>query len=401
MPFESRARVYADVNSHRPSEYWDYELHVVEWGTQEQHQLVQKLGDGKYSEVFEAINITNNETYAVKMLKPVKEKKIRREIKILENLQGGPNVITLQRVTNDSVTNDPHLILEYVNNTNFRELYQTLTDYDIRHYVYELLKSLDYCHSMGIMHRDVKPQNIMIDHEARKLRLVDWGLSEFYHPGREYNVRVASRYYKGPELLVNYQSYDYSLDMWSLGCVFASMIFVKEPFFHGDDNVDQLVRIAEVLGTKELNDYLDKYQLQLNTTFSDALGRHSRKPWERFVNSKNQHLVSPEALDFLEKILKYDHQERFTAMEAMAHPYFNPVVKDQRRVNNISEDDEGEVDVEVEDEEIDVEVEDEEEVDMSEQGEVSDDILNSIKEDLKILKRPPRDQKRHQKARQS
>jgi casein kinase II subunit alpha len=57
-----------------------------------------------------------------------------------------------------------------------------------------------------------------------QLRLIDWGLAEFYHPGTEYNVRVASRYFKGPELLVDFQEYDYSLDMWSLGCMFASMV---------------------------------------------------------------------------------------------------------------------------------------------------------------------------------
>ena len=62
-----------------------------------------------------------------------------------------------------------------------------------------------FSHSMGIMHRDVKPHNVMIDHAQRKLRLIDWGLAEFYHPGQDYNVRVASRYFKGPELLVDYQ----------------------------------------------------------------------------------------------------------------------------------------------------------------------------------------------------
>ena len=81
---------------------------------------------------------------------------------------------------------------------------------------------------------------------------------------QEYNVRVASRYFKGPELLVDYQMYDYSLDMWSLGCMLASMIFRKEPFFHGHDNYDQLVRIAKVLGTEELYEYLDKYQIELD-----------------------------------------------------------------------------------------------------------------------------------------
>eukprot|EP00117_Sycon_ciliatum_P044059 scpid68776/ scgid4605/ Casein kinase II subunit alpha len=322
MSSGSRARVYADVNTHKAREYWDYEAHTIEWGNQDSYQLVRKLGRGKYSEVFEAVDVTKNEKCVVKILKPVKKKKIKREIKILENLRGGPNIIQLLDVVKDPVSRTPALIFEHVNNTDFKQLYQTLSDYDIRYYIFELLKALDYCHSMGIMHRDVKPHNVMIDHEQRKLRLIDWGLAEFYHPNQEYNVRVASRYFKGPELLVDFQEYDYSLDMWSLGCMFASMIFKKEPFFHGHDNYDQLVRIAKVLGTEELYAYLDKYNMELDIRFSEILGKHSRKRWERFVHAENTSLVTPEALDFLDKLLRYDHQERLTAKEAMQHPYF-------------------------------------------------------------------------------
>ena len=123
------------------------------------------------------------------------------------------------------------------------------------------------------MHRDVKPQNVMIDHSTRTLRLIDWGLAEFYHPAMEYNVRVASRYFKGPELLVDLQDYDYSLDMWSLGCVIASIIFRKEPFFHGKDNNDQLVKIVRVLGTDSFNAYLDKYCLTLNSQLTSLISR--------------------------------------------------------------------------------------------------------------------------------
>jgi casein kinase II subunit alpha len=74
------------------------------------------------------------------------------------------------------------------------------------------------------MHRDVKPQNIIVDHEKKNLKLIDWGLAEFYHPGQEYNVRVASRPFKGPELLVDDFFYDYSLDIWSTGAMFAGMV---------------------------------------------------------------------------------------------------------------------------------------------------------------------------------
>uniref|UniRef100_A0A0D9VR05 Protein HEADING DATE 6 n=1 Tax=Leersia perrieri TaxID=77586 RepID=A0A0D9VR05_9ORYZ len=253
----STARVYADVNVNRPREYWEYEALAVEWGEQDDYEVVRKVGRGKYSEVFEGINVTNDERCIIKILKPVKKKKIKREIKILQNLCGGPNIIKLLNIVRDQQSKTPSLIFEYVNNTDFKVLYPTLTDYDIRFYIYELLKR----------------ENTMFG------------------------------YFKGPELLVDFQGYDYSLDMWSLGCMFAGM----------------------VLGTDHLNAYLNKYRIALDPQLEALIGRHSRKPWSKFINPENRHLVSPEAIDFLDRLLRYDHQDRLTAREAMAHPYFQQV----------------------------------------------------------------------------
>jgi len=141
--------------------------------------------------------------------------------------------------------------------------------------------------------------------------------------------------------------------MWSLGAMFASMIFRKEPFFHGNSNSDQLVKIAKVLGTEDLFDYLDKYEIELDAQYDDILGRFPKKNWHSFVNSENQRFITNEAIDFLDKLLRYDHQvsnqaflrivsinknqERLTAKEAMAHPFFAPVRANEARGTTVTE----------------------------------------------------------------
>ncbi|OMJ75754.1 hypothetical protein SteCoe_25018 [Stentor coeruleus] len=327
-------KYYGNVNRERPIDYSTFDNLRIPWNSPSSYIVHQKLGRGKYSEVFLGTHLPTNKKVVIKLLKPVKKKKIFREVKILQNIQSGPNIISLLDMVRDPVTKTPALVFEYVNNYDYKTLFPTLSDFEIRFYIFEVLKALDYCHSQGIIHRDIKPHNIMIDHGLRKLRVIDWGLAEFYFPGREYNVRVASRYYKGPELLVNDQHYNYSLDIWSLGAMLAAIIFKKEPFFHGDDNYDQLVKIAKIMGTANLYEYLNKYNIELDEEFDDILTNHARKKWSHFITNQNRHLVTEEVLDFLDKCLVYDHAKRVTPKDAMNHQYFRPVVEMYKKIEN-------------------------------------------------------------------
>ncbi|KAK8799728.1 hypothetical protein WA158_006276 [Blastocystis sp. Blastoise] len=333
------ARYYADAVSQQPEDYMQYEDMEIKWGSPDRYEIVEKVGRGKYSEVFKAVDLQTNQFVSIKYLKPVRKKKIRREIKILQNLNGGPNIIPLVDVVRDPETGAPSLITKWVNNRDFKEFYPSLSDAEIRYYLYKVLVALDYAHSKGIMHRDIKPQNILIDQYSHEVYLIDWGLAEFYQPNVEYNVRVSTRHYKGPELLVNYLKYDYSLDIWGLGCMIAGIIFLKAPFFRGRDNSDQLVKIAEVLGTADLYEYLNTYGAKLDKPTEAIMGKYEHKSWKNYITNENSRYINKDVLDLLDHMLVYDHQKRFSARECMEHPFFAStreiIMKEQTQLGTI------------------------------------------------------------------
>ncbi len=210
-------------------------------------------------------------------MKPVPERKIIRELLVLSHVAHLPGMARLIGVcwgdddekcgeacedTNKNFSLMPAIILhhagpkaqwlchgsrvtdDFSNNTKY------LSEFEIKYYLFQLLRSLDSLHSHGIMHRDIKPRNVLITRSTeelnspnnqlesrvntkRSLMLIDFGLADFYLPGQSYNVRVASRHYKAPELLINYELYDYSMDLWSVGCILAGLQLRREPFFRG------------------------------------------------------------------------------------------------------------------------------------------------------------------------
>ncbi|KAJ5072720.1 casein kinase ii subunit alpha [Anaeramoeba ignava] len=317
------SRVYPDVNTQQPKDYWDYENYSIKWGKTSNFEINDYVGRGKYSDVFEGFDKTTGNKCIIKALKPVRKNKMKREVKVLENLRGGPNIVELIDIVRDEHCSTRALILEHLENEDYKELYDNFTDHQAKKYLFEVLKAIEYAHSHGIMHRDIKPHNIMYNPSKDVLRIIDWGLAEFYHPGKEYNVRVASRYFKAPELLAGFTRYDYSVDMWAFGCLLGSIIFRTIPLFKGSDNNDQLEQINKILGTEEFFEYLEKFKIKLPQQYSSKLKAFPKKEWSSFISDSNSHLCSSDAVDLLSRLLVYDHSKRLSANEAMKHSYFN------------------------------------------------------------------------------
>lgn len=129
----------------------------------------QPAGKGEYAEVFQATDLRNNRSCAVKVLKPTEKHLAKREIKILQDLIDGPNIIRFVDVARNSMGKWPSIVTEYVDSPYYRHLYSTFDDIDVRFYMFQLLSALEFAHSKNIMHLDIKPHNVMIDHENRKV----------------------------------------------------------------------------------------------------------------------------------------------------------------------------------------------------------------------------------------
>lgn len=148
----------------------------------------------------------------------------------MKQLVGAENCIQLYDVIQYPESDHPVLVMEYAPRVA-DEFRMDMDENDIKHYIFGVLKGIDESNKRGIMHRDIKPSNIAFDPFTKAVKLIDWGLAEFYHPKKKYNVSVASRYYKAPELLIGIKDYHYSMDIWAVGCIMASFIFQYKTFF--------------------------------------------------------------------------------------------------------------------------------------------------------------------------
>jgi casein kinase II subunit alpha len=265
---------------------------------------------------------------AIKLLKPVNTDRVRRELKVLTEVQGQASVLKLIDIVIDGKVGIPAMVTEAVEgNQPWRELFAAMTLDDCRYYIYRVLQALAHTHSRGVMHRDVKPLNILCIDPKVQVKLADWGLAEFYHPMRRYSVHVATRYYKSPEILMDYEYYDYSMDIWAVGVMLLEILSLKLHVFDGNDNDHQLDAVAEVVGGRGMLAWAEKYRVKLTAGVRDMLTQARGVAFETLVPYGRRKFRDRDGLALVERMLTIDHKERITAEEALQHPFFQ-IVRD-------------------------------------------------------------------------
>ena len=187
----------------------------------------------------------------------------------------------------------------------------------VKKFTWQLVQGIRYCHSHRVLHRDLKPQNLLIDKEGN-LKLADFGLARaFGVPLRTYTHEVVTLWYRAPEILLGGRQYSTGVDMWSVGCIFVEMC-TRKPLFPGDSEIDEIFKIFRVLGTPTEMSWPGV------TSFPDykpSFPKWTRREDEGLVPGLNEL-----GLDLLEALLVYDPASRISAKQAIQHPYFDGVV---------------------------------------------------------------------------
>ncbi|XP_055497110.1 MAPK/MAK/MRK overlapping kinase-like isoform X12 [Leucoraja erinacea] len=217
------------------------------------YRLVAKIGEGTFSEVWKAQSLKNGTFYACKKMKQyiesLEEVNNIREIQAMRRLSLHPNILQLHDVAFDKKSGSLALICELMD-MNIYELIRgrrhPLSENKIKSYMYQLCKSLDYMHRNGIFHRDVKPENILI--KQNLLKLADFGSCRSIFSKQPYTEYISTRWYRAPECLLTDGFYGFKMDIWSTGCVFYEITSLQ-PLFPGSNEVDQIAKIHEVVGT--------------------------------------------------------------------------------------------------------------------------------------------------------
>jgi cyclin-dependent kinase 2 len=283
----------------------------------DRYQKLEKIGEGTYGVVYKARDVVTNDIVALKKIRLEGEDEgvpptAIREISVLKEIQHENIVKLIDTVhTEDKL----YLIFEYLEKDlrKYMETFKVLPEPLIKKFLFQILSGICFCHRHRVLHRDMKPQNLLID-SNQNLKIADFGLARaFCVPMKTYTHEVVTLWYRAPEILLGCKKYSTPVDVWSVGCIFAELATGK-PLFTGDSEIDQIFKIFSILGTPD------------ESTFPGISNFPDFKP--TFPKWKSKDLsgiikgINGDGVDLLLQMLKLDPSQRISARNALNHEYF-------------------------------------------------------------------------------
>jgi cyclin-dependent kinase 2 len=290
------------------------------------YKRLEKLGEGTYGVVYKAKDRSTDKYIALKKIRLEHEDEgipstAIREVSLLKELHH-PNIVNLCDVVCHN--KELYLVFEYLDKDLkgyidiVRKKKVPMDQYLVKSYLYQILNGLAFCHSHRILHRDLKPQNLLIDRDGN-LKLADFGLARaFSLPVRTLTHEVVTLWYRAPEILLGSKHYSMPVDIWSVGCIFAEMAS-ERPLFPADSEIDLLYKIFQLLGTPTEETWPGVTTLPYY--------KHTFPNWKATHLSLVVPQLCPDGIDLLQKMLIYAPNKRITAKEALNHPYFDDLDK--------------------------------------------------------------------------
>nr|AAD00773.1 CDC2PTB [Paramecium tetraurelia] len=300
--------------------------------SEERYQKLEKIGEGTYGLVYKARDNQTGDIVALKKIRMDHEDEgvpstAIREISLLKEVQH-PNIVPLKDVVYDE--SRLYLIFDFVD-LDLKKYMESVPKYmesvpqldrmQVKKFINQMIQALNYCHQNRVIHRDLKPQNILVDIKQQNTQIADFGLARaFGLPLKTYTHEVITLWYRAPEILLGQRQYSTPVDIWSLGCIFAEMA-QKRPLFCGDSEIDQLFKIFKIMGTPKESTWPGVSTLP---DFKSSFPRWPN-PYQSSCNVQEKILLIYVHQDqiSLSKMITYDPLARIPAEEALKHAYFD------------------------------------------------------------------------------
>ncbi|CAJ0580996.1 unnamed protein product, partial [Mesorhabditis spiculigera] len=278
-------------------------------------EVLDLIEHGTFGRVAKCRDRETGEIIAVKRVKTAMS--THKELKAFAVLTNHPAIPQFYQAVHE---NGAYLIaMQYMPVADLAQTVGNLTVNGRKFYLRQMFLGLDYIHSKGLMHRDIKLENLIIVPEWLQLKIIDYGMAQMYIPGRKYNV-VGSIHmmFQAPEVALRYPYYNYAIDMWSAGCVaFAVLCSRHEPSFFHYKPEEMLFNLTKILGSANLRRFVEKYQISTEG-YTRLFTLYHRANYFRTI-------LKPVQASFVESLLIFDFQKRPSALQTLQHPYFKDV----------------------------------------------------------------------------